>query len=207
MAFHRYVVFDSRNTEEALTVFYRLSFVSSAIATFAAWAAHHLAGLYPALSILLAPPATALVYQALARLNTQHLWKTWVGWCLGVQTKYVAGKWNAEVEKKLLDGSTPRDLGILQIEQTWRMISITLDTDLTESESTSASMILEAGKLKIEYRYYAKKKHSQGIRFEDHVGSASLSIPVVDGEPDMKSMQLTYFTNHGESGSIKLKQA
>ncbi len=87
------------------------------------------------------------------------------------------------------------------------MISITLDTVLTESESTSASMILEAGKLRIEYRYYAKKKHSQGVRFEDHVGSASLTIPMECGEPRIKSMHLTYFTNHGESGSIKLEQA
>ena len=129
MAFHRYVVLDRRNMEEALTVFYRLSFVASAIAAFAAWAAHVLARLYPILSAPLTPPATVIVYQALARINTKHLWKTWFCRCLGVQTSNIAGTWSAEVRKKTLNGSTLEHQGALHIEQTWRMISITLDTN------------------------------------------------------------------------------
>jgi hypothetical protein len=79
MAFDRYVVFDSRNTEEALTVFYRLSFVASVLATAATSATHYLAGLYPALAIGFTPPATYVIYRILAGLTTDRLWRTKAG--------------------------------------------------------------------------------------------------------------------------------
>lgn len=206
MAFHRYVVFDSRNNEEALTVFYRLSFVASLLATAAASAAHYLAGVYPALAIVLAPPATYVIYRVLAGLTTDDLWKTSVGRWLGVHTKNIEGSWQAEISKKSADGSASADKGTLSIEQTWRMISITLTTDMTDSNSTSVSMILEGNRLRIEYQYYATKKSPEGTRFEDHVGSATLTILMEAGKPSLGQPHLKYFTNHGEAGSMNLQQ-
>lgn len=205
MAFHRYVVFDTRNNEEALTVFYRLSFVSSVLATLATSTAHYLAGLYPYLAIGLTPPATYVIYRVLAALTTDHLWKIWVGRWLGVHTMNIEGSWRAAVNKKNSDGSTSADTGTLSIEQTWRMISITLTTDVTQSNSLSASMIREGKQLRVEYQYYAKKKSPEGTRFEDHVGSATLSIPVQKGEANLEQPHVSYFTNHGQVGSMTLQ--
>lgn len=206
MAFHRYVVFDSRNTEEALTVFYRLSFVASVLATAATSATHYLAGLYPALAIGFTPPATYVIYRILAGLTTDRLWRTKAGRWLGVHTRNIADTWDADIQKKNLDGSVSTDTGTFCIEQTWRMLSVTLNTGLTRSNSSSAALILEAGMLRVEYQYYAKKNNPQGGEFEDHVGSATLSIPVKDGEPDLEMLDLSYFTNHGEGGRITLKR-
>jgi hypothetical protein len=58
----------------------------------------------------------------------------------------------------------------------------------------------------VEYQYYATKSHPQGGPFVDHVGSASLRIPVKDDEPELESLELHYFTNHGERGSADLKR-
>lgn len=206
MAFHRYVVFDSRNTEEALTVFYRLSFVASVLATAAGAASHYLAGLYPAAAIVITPPATYVIYRVLAGLTTEHLWKTWVGRRLGVHTRNIAGTWEAGIQKKNEDGSTSLDRGTFCIEQNWRMLSITVRTALTQSNSSSATLIREAGSLRVEYQYYATKSNPQGGPFVDHVGSASLRIPVKDDEPELERLELHYFTNHGERGSADLKR-
>ena len=208
MAFHRYVVFHSRNTEEALTVFYRLSFIASLLATAATAASHYLAGLYPALAIGITPPATYVIYRVLAGLTTDRLWKTKAGAWLGVHTRDIAGTWRAEIQKKdLVEGTESADSGTLHIEQTWRMLSITLNTALTRSNSSSATLIREAGTLRVEYQYYAQKSSPQGTEFEDHVGSATLSIPMTNGEPDLARLDLSYFTNHGEGGRVSLERA
>jgi hypothetical protein len=206
MAFHRYVVFDTRNTEEALTVFYRLSFVSSVLATAAAAATHYLAGLYPALAIGFTPPATYVIYRILAGLTTDRFWSTAPGRWLGVHTRDIAGSWHADIQKKHLDGSVSTDTGTFCIEQNWRMLSLTLSTGLTRSSSTSASLIMDGGMLRVEYQYYAKKNDPHGGVFEDHFGSATLTITMRDGCADLELMDLSYFTNHGEAGRIALRR-
>lgn len=198
---HRYTVTNLDVPGESVTVYWRLGLLASAIASVLAWCSTAAIALVP--SLVLVPVSTAVVYVALAKWTSSHLWRWSLSRALlGVTTPQISGVWHAMVTKSR-ESRVSSDTGTMLIEQTWRTMGVTVDTALAISHSTSSALIVDGGKIRLEYQYMAERKQDPGSALHAHRGAVFVDFPS-SGHDSASNLKLNYFTEHGETGVIAL---
>lgn len=203
MALHAYSITDSTNTDEQLRIAYRLAVIAGVIGALATW----LIGIASkwGLPTALGAPSTLVIYLLIVQWFDKSLWRTVVGSWFGVTTPNLNGTWRGTVNFRTQDGrQLKNDSGEMTIQQNWRTIGIRFQTDKTLSHTDSASIIIQANQAKVIYQYKTEKRRPDQDDFPDHSGTGILRIDRHDGNYDKNNIEGTYYTDHRETGTIKL---
>jgi len=211
MSNHRYTVTDLNKPSESVTVYWRLglaaSFLGTAIALLSRKAVEASAALplelSPLAGLFVVPVSTALIYIWLADWTSSHFWRwDWSRFLLGIVTPRISGTWNASV-KKSIGTVKSEDNGLFVVDQHWRTMSITLRTDQTTSQSSSAALVVNGGLLRLEYQYTADRIQDPDNKLVTHKGSAFVDLPALQCQL-ATNLKISYFTEHGEVGTVHL---
>ncbi|TWC30368.1 hypothetical protein FBY03_12456 [Pseudomonas sp. SJZ079] len=211
MSNHRYTVTNLNKPSESVTVYWRLglaaSLLGTAVALLGKRAIEVIATLpvefSPLAGLFVVPVSTALVYIWLADWTSSHLWRWgWSRFLLGIVTPRIYGTWTATV-KKATGTVRAEDAGTLVVDQSWRTMSITLRTDRITSQSSSAALVVNGGVLRLEYQYIAHAIHDPDNQLVTHNGAAFVDLPALHCNL-ATNLKLSYFTEHGEVGTIRL---
>lgn len=204
---HTYSVNDVLNTSERVQVLYKLAAASGAavglIGAFLAWLTENWAA-----SAAITAPATMAVYLFSVRLVEIHLWKRPLARrLLGISLPNVNGRWNGTVETRRRDGKQiAGNTGVMTVSQTWTTIGVAFETDRTRSYSTGAFLTQGPAHLvlTIEYQADVRKPHEDDDHVQAHKGTAKFQIPMKDRECDLSNIEVPYYTDHRETGILRL---
>lgn len=207
MSLHTYSVNDLLNATERTHVLYKLAAVSSlvvgSISAFLAWLTQQWG-----ISIGLTAPATIVVYLFAVRRVELDLWaQPTARRLLGISLPNVNGRWNGTVETRTRDGKTiDGNTGEMCIVQTWSTIGVEFETKRTRSHSTGAFLTQGASclLLTIEYQVDVRAPHKDEEGVHAHKGTAEFRIPVKNKGCDLSEIEVSYYTDHRETGVIRL---
>ncbi|MBX9794876.1 MAG: hypothetical protein K2Y02_11310 [Burkholderiaceae bacterium] len=210
MPLHSYSVNDALNSAERTQVYYKVAAAASVAvggcAALLAWLTRQWG-----VTTALAAPATVVVYLFLVRLIELHLWK-WksVRFLLGITLPDINGRWNGKVETRTRDGKhIAGNTGVMCIAQTWSTIGVEFETNRTSSYSTGAFLTQGAGHLllTIEYQVELVSPHKDDDDVQSHKGTSKARIPLRGKECDLREFDVSYYTDHRETGTIHLTRA
>lgn len=210
MALHPYSLDDSLNASERLHVAYKLAATASVIVG-AAGAAIAVATRYYGTVAALTAPSTVVVYLFLVRLVELYLWK-WPStrFLLGITLPNINGTWNGRVETRRRDGEQiAGNTGKMTIKQSWSTIGVEFETDRTCSHSVGAFMTMDAAHLvlTIEYRADVREVHREDPNVQAHRGTCRYRILTTEKGCDLQQIEVPYYTDHRETGIIRLTKA
>ncbi|OAI00635.1 hypothetical protein A1353_19555 [Methylomonas methanica] len=207
MPLHQYSLDDSLNASERLQVSYKLAAISSfsvgAISYAIAWISGHWGAV-----VALSAPSTIVVYLFSARLTELYLWRLPISrFLLGITIPNVNGVWNGKVETRRRDGQqVGGNAGVMAIKQTWSTLGVAFETDRTYSHSIGGFMTREAAHLilTIEYIANVKELHKDDLNVQAHKGTCWYRIRMTDDGCNLNEIDVPYYTDHRETGVIKL---
>ncbi|AQZ34559.1 hypothetical protein BHQ29_15580 [Pseudomonas sp. LPH1] len=209
MALHPYSLDDSLNASERLQVAYKLAATASVVVG-AISAGLALSTQYNVAIAALAAPSTVVVYVFLLNLVERYLWK-WSSTrlLLGITLPNINGSWHGQIETRRRDGEQiAGNSGRMTIKQTWSTIGVEFVTDLTFSHSIGAFMSMDAAHLTltIEYRADVREIHKDNPNVQAHRGTSRYRIKTTESGCDLSEIEVPYYTDHRETGVIKLKK-
>lgn len=149
-------------------------------------------------------PSLPGIYALTLWLFEQYLWKVaFFRSLLGVETPLLAGTWEAELSSSFDNHAVPAKAKVT-IEQTWRKIFVTLDTNHSLSESLTGSINVKSSTASsLTYNYLNKPKSGAPATMVMHEGTCQLYFG-----NDLKSISGDYFSGRGRQnhGTIYLNR-
>ncbi|MCS3469024.1 hypothetical protein M2401_002762 [Pseudomonas sp. JUb42] len=211
MSLHTYSVNDLLNSTERTQALYKLaagaSVIVGTIASIFAWITT-----YWGASIALTAPAAVVVYLFMVRRVELDLWKNnLVRIVLGISLPNINGRWKATVQRRNRNGQDLQDSndGEMYIFQTWSTLGVQFETEFTSSHSTGG-FLTQGGHhlvLTIEYQADLRDPYRDNVDIQAHKGVSKFKIPMKDdGEFDLLKIEVPYYTDHRETGMIKLER-
>ena len=211
MSLHTYSVNDLLNATERTQVLYKLaagaSVIVGTIASIFAWITE-----YWGASIALSAPAAVVIYLFLVRRVELDLWKNdQARLLLGISLPNINGRWKGTAQRRNRNGNPLQDSneGEMYIFQTWSTLGVEFETEFTISHSTGG-FLTQGGHyliLTIEYQADLRDPYKDNAEVQAHKGISKFKIPMKeDGEFDLSRIEVPYYTDHRESGMIKLER-
>ena len=211
MSLHTYSVNDLLNSSERTQVLYKLAagatVIAGTISSIFAWITE-----YWGASIVLSAPATVVIYLFLVRRVELDLWKNkQVRVILGISLPNINGRWKGSAQRRNRNGEPIQDSneGKMYIFQTWSTLGVEFETEFTSSQSTGGFLTQGGYHLILTIEYHAERRdpYKDNVDVQAHRGMCKFKIPMKeDGEFDLSKIEVPYYTDHRESGMIKLEQ-
>jgi len=161
--------------------------------------------------IALSAPTAIAIYFFLVKWVERDLWKNKLARSLlGITVPKVKGRYEGKVTSRYHYGKKIEENyeGEMFISQTWSTLSIEFVTENTTSRSTGAFMTLSGHFLTLTLEYRVVPRHLKGGKKDakPHTGVSTMQFKMVDGEWVRSSVvEATYYTDHQQTGEIKLK--
>ncbi|MFQ5853803.1 MAG: hypothetical protein ACE5JU_24865 [Candidatus Binatia bacterium] len=157
-------------------------------------------------SWLVGPPSALAIFAGLYRIFDNYLWKVrFFRIMLFVSRPDLNSKWEVEILSPPRN-TQPGLAGELRVCQTWSKISITLDTNISQSRSLTAAIThLAPHSIKLTNEYSVDRKVEAPESLQRHVGTNQILIEVEKGK--MMRLDGEYYTerNRGNYGDILFK--
>lgn len=203
------------------TVYGVLGFAAYAAALAVGWVTTTLSAVVPAVAGLTI--SWGVGFTVLTSAFSRFGWKTRIARGIGAsKAPDFSGEWRGYL-KTSYEGSIPEEAlhesndpdadmqrveATLRITQTWRKISIHLETDNSESDSTGATVLTEEGRWpSLNYQYENDPNPDSASSMERHYGTADLALKSDSAEDVLEGF---YYTgpgreNYGEMYFVKVE--
>ena len=99
--------------------------------------------------------------------------------------------------------------GVMTIRQTWSTIGVAFETNKTISYSVGAFLTQGPSHLvlTIEYQADVREPQKDDDQVQAHKGTSTFRIPMNGREHDLSKIEVPYYTDHRETGIIRLTLA
>jgi hypothetical protein len=194
----------SINNDTKLKVFFLLVMASLLLLSLLEWMAPFL----HQLNVFISIPSAFAIYGLLYILFSKYLWQSKILNLLGlVQTPIINGKWSGILKSSVNNFKQEYPITI-DIHQTWDKISIYLEGETKESESTMAGFrVINPSKSELEWGFLSKDK-PEYRKQDDYIvcGIAKVTLNMTKQNKTSNRLSGSYYTEQGSdtNGSISL---
>jgi hypothetical protein len=200
---HIYAINDLLHVGERNSVLYRIASIAGLAGIGIAFLLNWVTSLWqPGAAI--SAPSTVLIYFWILTWLEKSGWKQpVVRFMFGITTPDLNGNWEGTVSGTHMEENETRRIKF-KIRQTWSTIGISLEGEVLISYSTSASVTQQGGYILLVHEYVAQPRDPARITLEAHIGTGRIRFPIDDDGVELSNIELPYYTDHRQTGMLKL---